>query len=606
MSIVITLIVLALIIAAFWYLSGKSIITKFVVWSVLLLAIVGFAGVKAIWNNQYTTTPDFTHWEGEYRTIAADVATTSDAKQAAEGTPIEVEQYTIQGYPFFRTGGETQQRVDRCESCHIGVDNPQMTAENIIKDVAHVTVTPAEVPDYLNSHPKIRDLVYVIGAHPGKSDGVSRGALEWSVATNSSPTVKDAAQAAYDAELVGKHPYATFGCTTCHYGDGRELVQDNAHGRNDYWLAQLLPHKYIEAACAQCHTQYNAKTFMADYTLHTSLLDVVQSAAGDKYPDAATLTPDQIPAFLDKHPELKPVVNQAAAQLASLSTISQGEQLFHLNACWGCHKIEGLSKGNVGPELTEEGSITTTTAIARQLWDPRYKVNNCVMPYFFSKKIIQVPVDPNQPAGATRPAVMDSYGHVLPLASVRPAGVTDADTLEGLQDRGYIPDSSQEAKVNALVTFVYSQTGLNYSQSPSARAMRLTAYDMAQPPTVPVTIGEGKTLFETSGCYACHYRGDPNNPKNGHGGIAGPNLSWEGARHSQQWIVAHYVDPQAFVPKSIMPVFPFSDSQRAALSLYDSSAIPKGGHPVSADQDMPTTAMQKDDIAVPQVRYMTR
>lgn len=606
MSIVITLIVLALIVAAFWYLSSKSIVTKFIVWSVLLLAIVGFAGLKAIWNNQYADTHDFTYWESQYRDIAAAVATTPDAKQAAEATPIEVEQYTIQEYPFFRTGGETQQRVDRCESCHIGVDNPQMTAEAIIKEQTGDVVTAAQMPAYLNEHPQLLDLIYVIGAHPGKADGVVQGSPEWGVASDTSPTLQDAAEQVYDAELVGKHPFATFGCTTCHYGDGRELVQNNAHGRNAYWLAQLLPHKYMDAACAQCHTTYNPKTFMADYSLKTPLLDIVQAAAGDKYKDAATLTADQIPAFLAKHPDLQPTVNLAQSQLARLSTITQGEQLFHANACWGCHKIEGLSKGNVGPELTEEGTFTTTTAIARQLWDPRYKVNNCVMPYFFSKKIVQVPINPSDPTGETQPAVMTSYGDVQPLSSVKPADITDADTLQGLEDRGYIPDASQVGKVDSLVTFVYSQTGLNYAQSPSARAMRLTAYDMAQPPTVPVTIGEGKLLFDQSGCYACHYRGDPNNPKNGHGGIAGPNLSWEGARHSQQWIVAHYLNPQLFVPKSIMPVFPFSDSQRDALALYDSSAIPKGARPVSPDQDMPTTAMQNDDILVPQVRYMTR
>ena len=86
----------------------------------------------------------------------------------------------------------------------------------------------------------------------------------------------------------------------------------------------------------------------------------------------------------------------------------------------------------------------------------------------------------------------------------------------------------------------------------------------------------------------------------------GPNLYTEGARHSRQWEIAHYADPQAFVPKSIMPVFPFSDSQRAALALYDTSFIPRGARPVSPDQDLPTAAMTKQGIVVPQVRYMTR
>ncbi|MCB1135313.1 MAG: c-type cytochrome [Chlamydiia bacterium] len=32
-----------------------------------------------------------------------------------------------------------------------------------------------------------------------------------------------------------------------------------------------------------------------------------------------------------------------------------GEELFHSSACYACHKIEGLSRGGVGPELTEIG-----------------------------------------------------------------------------------------------------------------------------------------------------------------------------------------------------------------------------------------------------------
>jgi len=597
----------AIIFVVFLAIRNKSIVTKFSLWSALLLFLVGFAVYKSIWNNQYTDSKDFLYWQGLYKKMAIDLAATPEIKSNDQNLAVgSVTQFTLQQYPFFRSDGTDQQRVDRCQSCHAGVEDPSMTAENIIKEVDDVTVATADVPQYLSTHPKTLEKVYVLGAHPGKAAGVIQGSLAWAVSTNDSISTPDAADQAYDKDLMSRHPFATFGCTTCHYGDGRELVENNAHGYNEFWLAQLLPSKYQQAACAQCHTQYNTKTFEPSYNLHPSLLEVVQSAAGDKYKDASTLTDADVPGFLAKHPELQPVVTKAQAQLSSLSTMTKGEQLFHANACWGCHKIEGFSKGNVGPELTSEGSITTTTAIARQLWDPRYKVNGCVMPYFFSRKIVDVPVDPKDQDGPRKQMVQDAFGNLQPLSSIVPEQIADEETSDGLDFRGYIPDHSEELKVNELVTFVYSQTGLNYAQSFSARAMRLTAYDSSQPPTVPVTVGEGKILFNQSGCYACHYLGDPNHPKNGKGGIAGPNLSWEGARHSQQWLVAHYLNPQAFVPKSVMPVFPFSDSQRAALSLYDSSAIPNGGRRVSQDQDMPTAAMAKDNIAVPQVRYMTR
>ena len=111
-----------------------------------------------------------------------------------------------------------------------------------------------------------------------------------------------------------------------------------------------------------------------------------------------------------------------------------------------------------------------------------------------------------------------------------------------------------------------------------------------------------------SGCYACHYLGDPNNHKNGKGGFMAPELSWEGSRHSTEWTMAHYKNPQAFVPNSIMPIFPFSDSQRAALSLYDASFKSRktGGHPVSPDQDLPPQQQQQLGVLNRDVRYMNR
>jgi cbb3-type cytochrome oxidase cytochrome c subunit len=165
--------------------------------------------------------------------------------------------------------------------------------------------------------------------------------------------------------------------------------------------------------------------------------------------------------------------------------------------------------------------------------------------------------------------------------------------------------------VTALTTYLLSQTGMNYAESQGQRIARVTDYNTALPPDVPQTADAGKLLFEQSGCYACHYLGDPANPRNGKGGGVGPNLSWEGSRHSYQWIEEHYRNPQEFVPKSVMPIFPFSDSQRAALTLYDASRMAAGARPVSPDQDMAGMRYDKDRAIVnktpdPQVRYMTR
>jgi mono/diheme cytochrome c family protein len=295
-----------------------------------------------------------------------------------------------------------------------------------------------------------------------------------------------------------------------------------------------------------------------------------------------------------------------------MKTIAKGQAIFHSNACWGCHKVEGLSNGNVGPELTNEGNIARYEWIEHQLWDPRYKVNNCVMPYFFSKKIVKE-TDPK--THATSLWYETSYGDLRPLSELTRADIEEPEINASLDVHGFFPDAASQETITDLVTFILAQTGTSYTEAQSERVARLAQFDASVPPDVHVTMTMGKTLFEQSGCLACHWLGDADNPKNPAdnmpGGGVAPNLSWEGSRHSPQWIDAHYVNPQAFVPKSIMPVFPLSNSQRAALTLYDASHIPTGGHPVSSDQDMTPSRLQNSQIKtnpveIPAVRYMVR
>jgi cbb3-type cytochrome oxidase cytochrome c subunit len=610
---------------------------------------VGYAAFKSSWNNQNTNKPDYIYWQSKYLDIASDLATDPVLKEKTKETAVDVNQVTVLQFSFIETDGTAQQRVDRCESCHAGLENPQMTAENIIKEVDHVTVASADVPQYLMTHQKTRDIVYTLGAHPGKTKGFAKGGLNWAVATAENADPSTEAQQTEYTNIASKHPFATYGCTTCHYGSGRELVQDKAHGQAEYWLQPLMPSKYMDAACAQCHIQYNTPAIMAqaDFNTLTSKLSDDYAKAKDaavgnpaklaslkavytsQYGAIASTFQTQIAKLTGGDHPTTPNVTLAGYQnsvpglpttdttkifaaqyLPEMTEITRGQQLYKENACWGCHKVDGFSKGNVGPELTFEGRIAVYTTIEHQLWDPRYKVANCVMPYFFSQKVT---VD-EETGKATW---VDKYGNLHDAATLVPVDKADIDpdtwaTLNEHREIAgglyyyFVPLKSKVADVDALTTFVLAQTGLNDSQDPSGRLARLDAYNGADPPTVPITADAGKLVFDQSGCYACHYLADPNDNSKGMGGVAGPNLSWEGSRHSLQWVNAHYVNPQAFVTKSIMPVFPLSDSQRAALSLYDTSFIPKGGRAVSPNEDMPTAALAGDKVTVPQVRYMTR
>ena len=83
-------------------------------------------------------------------------------------------------------------RVDRCVSCHVGIDNPAF-----------------------------RDAPQPLTTHPG--------------------------------DLLEHHAVDRFGCTICHQGQGRATDKDAAHGRVPFWDQPLLVGDLVQATCTKCH-----------------------------------------------------------------------------------------------------------------------------------------------------------------------------------------------------------------------------------------------------------------------------------------------------------------------------------------------------------------
>ncbi|MBI3947280.1 MAG: c-type cytochrome [Armatimonadetes bacterium] len=99
------------------------------------------------------------------------------------------------GDPAFTTGirqitNPELSVVDRCPTCHLGVENPLM----------------ARAPQPFRSHPHAE-----------------------------------------------RHPYERYGCTVCHGGQGRATTARAAHGREGSWPRPLLPLEFIDASCSKCH-----------------------------------------------------------------------------------------------------------------------------------------------------------------------------------------------------------------------------------------------------------------------------------------------------------------------------------------------------------------
>ena len=121
-----------------------------------------------------------------------------------------------------------------------------------------------------------------------------------------------------------------------------------------------------------------------------------------------------------------------------------------------------------------------------------------------------------------------------------PAAVTPGSAMP--------PIKASDAELDDLTLYVLSFTG-----------EPLSAYYVSMK-TIPGPAA-GRRLFEEKGCFGCHSIG-------GKGGNIGPALDQVAKRHDPQWIAAHFQNPQAVSPGTVMPQFNFTEQETRALTEF--------------------------------------
>jgi cbb3-type cytochrome c oxidase subunit III len=202
---------------------------RFYLWILLLSGTVLFT--YTLFAAYREISPEWKKYQSEYAEQIIKKAKDDATKSMAMAMTPEVQQIYLAGI----------KRVDRCTSCHSGVENPLMA--------------DADVP---------------LMQHSGS--------------------------------YLKNHPLDKFGCTVCHYGQGRATNKKEAHGlgSNIHWDNPIIPLEFIQSSCASCHD-----------------LEMLKEKGGEK--------------------------------------IAKGEKLFRDRGCKGCHKLDSVG-GVLGKSLDGVGS----------------------------------------------------------------------------------------------------------------------------------------------------------------------------------------------------------------------------------------------------------
>ena len=202
---------------------------RFFLWLLLIsgLVFLSYAGLATY----REMSPEWKRYQEDYRSRLISDVKDESARDKAKALRPEIQQIYLGAL----------NRIDRCTSCHIGVENPLMAG----------SAAP-------------------LGLHSG--------------------------------DYLKHHSAERFGCTVCHYGQGRATNRNEAHalGHDTHWDHPIIPLEYIQSSCAMCHD-----------------LSMLESKGGDR--------------------------------------IVKGERLFREKGCKGCHKLEGVG-GVLGKALDGVGS----------------------------------------------------------------------------------------------------------------------------------------------------------------------------------------------------------------------------------------------------------
>lgn len=491
--------------------------------------------------------------------------------------------------------GKPVARVDRCRTCHLGVENPD-----------------------------VRDAPEPFGTH---------------------------------SYIIQHHPVEKFGCTVCHGGQGVALEVEAAHGQVEFWDAPPLADGDRERLCGKCHQEAVVIPEAPTLSLGRRLFETY-GCLGCHNVEGYVKVPNIGPPLEKIHTKVEPgwllrwildpkaylpktkmpnfrfSEEQARAIRAYLLSplarpgdagrsggvavrdeklVEEGRLLFGMSRCVSCHALNGVG-GTLGPDLGRISLKVRPAWLRAWLRNPRAYQPNTKMPrYRFTERQLTALVaylgalgrDEARPQDDELPRftdeeirkgtkLMEEYGCLGchdPVGQELVGGKVGADltvfgdkTVDDL-DFGDVLTVERslpawvQAKLQDPRSFSTERIQLkmpDFGFTPEqARALStvLLGFTGDRPPDAYIRVrptneshgppGEFGRIVSDLNCLTCH-------EIDGRGGDLAPALSHEGSRANAAWLREFLRNPYTLRPTLVerMPRFNLSDAEIEVIVRY--------------------------------------
>jgi cbb3-type cytochrome oxidase cytochrome c subunit len=198
--------------------------------------------------------------------------------------------------------------------------------------------------------------------------------------------------------------------------------------------------------------------------------------------------------------------------------LNRGRQLLNEYSCVGCHRLADNERSvMLGPDLTDIGTKVSPEWIYKWLKEPR--------------------------------TVVDSSGNMV---------------VNGYEMQPRMPQFQlDEKELRSLTAFLSSL------HTPAVQPYKFNPQVLASLENSPDVVDQGEARFRQMFCTTCHSVAVTRAGETKLiGGDIGPELTKAGSKVNPDWLVAWLLNPQAYLPKSLMPRYEWSEQDLYVVTRY--------------------------------------